>query len=247
MKFRHFTQQALFLLFFIVALLSEAKINIPQSMDQKQRRDTLQILGPATSTRLLSSPYPLGGWDGFEVGISRHYVPMSYLSEIDKSLTFQRDIEYPILTIGKGLYYDFDLFLSIVPMIQTEAVNHFSTQIRHQFWQSEESLFKMSGLIYVGTTTLNNQLNMQSYGFDLLGNMTIEKVSIFMGLGTSFNNGRFIGGAQGITDSQKTEVETLTLAHQLVGIEWPIDNFFLAAQVDRFKIPYYSIKLGYRQ
>ncbi len=248
--FRGLLQSLVVVLF---TLQSYGKISFPSSMDKQERRQTLELLGPATSSRMLSSPYPLGGWEGFEVGISRHYVPMSYLSEVDNTFGYQRDIEYPILTLGKGLYYDFDLFLSLVPMIQSEAVNHFSTQIRHQFWQSEEGILRLSGLLYAGTTTLNNQINMQSYGFDALGTITIDRVSMYLGLGSSFNNGRFIGGAGGLnatasgsSDPAPTEVETITLPHQLIGLEWPIDSFFLALEVDRFKVPYYSMKLGYR-
>jgi hypothetical protein len=228
------------------AHLSAAKLTLPKQLNQKDRRSALEIMGPATGSRLLTSPYPLGGWSGFEVGLSRHYVPTSYLTELGDASVSQSDFEYPLLTLGKGLYYDLDLFLSIVPMAQTASINHFSTQVRYQFWQSLNQLFRISGLIYGGTTTLNNQLNMQTYGFDLVGTTTIDRVSLFIGLGTSFTDGRFIGGTKGITNSQATETEKLTLAHQLIGIEWPIDNFFWAAEVDRFKIPYYSLKIGYR-
>lgn len=249
--------QGHFLFGLILILLSSSpsfgKIIFPTSMDQQDRRRALEFLGPATSSRMLSTPYPLGGWEGFEVGLSRHYVPMSHLKDVDNAFEDQRDIEYPILTLGKGLFYDFDLFLSLVPMIQSEAVNHFSTQIRHQFWQSNEGSLRLSGLLYAGTTTLNNQINMQSYGFDALATLTIDKVSMYLGLGSSFNNGRFIGGPNGIVAPQEgsvepssTAIETITLPHQLVGLEWPIENFFFAIEVDRFKIPYYSMKLGYR-
>ncbi len=233
-----------FNLFF--SLFAFAKFTLPNQLHQADRRSALQIMAPATSSRLLSSPYPLGGWDGFEIGISRHYVPTTYLSELGNKPANASDFEYPLLTLGKGLYYNLDLFLSIVPMAQSESINHFSSQIRYQFWESLSQVFRISGILYAGTTTLNNQLNMQCYGFDLVGTTTIDRVSLYLGLGTSFANGRFIGGAGGLTDTQLTEVETSTLAHQLIGLEWPIANFFWAAEVDRFKIPYYALKVGYR-
>jgi hypothetical protein len=226
--------------------IAQAKLQLPSNLNEADRRAALQIMGPATSTRILSSPYPLGGYEGFELGISRHYVPTSYLSELGNKTASEGDFEYPLLTLGKGLYYDLDLFLSIVPMAQSDSINHFSSQIRYQFWHSESEVFRFSGLIYAGTTTLNNQLNMQSYGYNLIGTSTIDRVSLYIGVGTSFCNGRFIGGIKGITDSPRTEIETLTLAHQLIGIEWPLGSFFWAAEVDRYKIPYYSLKIGYR-
>lgn len=223
-----------------------ARFTLPTQLNQSDRKTALQILAPATNSRLLSSPYPLGGWEGFEVGVSRHYVPTAYLSELGSKPDNLNDFEYPLLTLGKGLYNNLDLFLSIVPMAQSETITHFSSQIRCQLWESVSQIFRISGLLYAGTTTLNNQLNIQSYGFDFIGTTTIDRVSLYLGLGTSFGNGRFIGGAKGLTDSLNTEIETTTLAHQLIGLEWPVSNFFWAAEVDRFKIPYYSLKIGYR-
>lgn len=235
---------------FILALMfhnvASAKLILPKQLSQSDRRELLQIMGPATSVRLLSTPYPLGGWQGFELGVSRHYVPSTNLTEIGDGSISDTDFEYPLLTLGKGLFYDLDLYLSIVPMAQSDSISHFSTQVRKQIWLSESKIFHISGLLYAGTTTLNNQLNMQTYGFSLISAITIDRVSLYLGIGTEFCNGRFIGGATGITDSLKTEIETSTLAHQLIGLEWPIGNFFWSAEVDRFKIPYYSLKFGYR-
>ncbi len=80
-----------------------------------------------------------------------------------------------------------------------------------------------------------------------MGAITLDRVSIFVGIGSLISNGRFIGGAGGITESTNTETERISLAHQLIGIEWPIGNFFIAAEADRYAIPYYSVKLGYRR
>jgi hypothetical protein len=243
MKFIKILPTVLVLFFTTLAV---AKFKMPAQMNAGDRTTALQILGPATSNRLLSTSYPLGGSHGFEVSLSHHYVPCSYLSELGDKSGSTQDYEYPMVTMGKGLFYNLDLFLSFVPMTQNDFLDHFSTQLRYQFWQSESQLFRLSSLIYAGTSTLNNQMTMQSYGYDIVGTTTIDRVSLFVGVGTSFNNGRFIGGFKGITDSLNTETVTATLAHQLIGVEWPIDDFFIAGEVDRYKIPYYSVKAGYR-
>jgi hypothetical protein len=223
-----------------------SSLKLPSQLTASDRTKALSLLGPATSHRLLSTTYPLGGSQGFEISLSHHSVPLSYLSELgDKSGT-QSALDFPMITLGKGLFYNFDLFLSFVPLNQKNSLHHFSTQLRYQIWQSENNLFRFSTLFHSGTSNLNNQVSMQSYGYDLVGTATIDRFSIFAGLGTSFNNGRFIGGAAGITDSSQTELNTATLAHQLVGLEWPVRDFFFAAEVDRYRVPYYSMKVGYR-
>lgn len=223
------------------------KVLLPDQMTQGEMRKVLQILGPATGSTPLSSPYPLGGWEGFEIGISKHYLPWSYLSEVDPLVAEQKDLEYPLITLGKGLFYDFDLFLSITPILKSDVVNYFSTHLRYQFWNSQNKVLRLSALIFAGTANVNNQLNMQNNGFDLIGTITLDRVSIFAGVGSLVSNGRFIGGQTGITASKNTEAERIFLTHQLVGIEWPIGNFFIAAEADRYAIPYYSVKLGYRR
>lgn len=225
---------------------AHGKLRLPTQLTQADRRSTLEILGPATSSRMLTSPYPLGGWNGFEIGLSRHYVPISYLSDLGDRSASQGDFEYPLVTLGKGLFYDLDLFLSLVPISQSESINHFSTQLRYQIWRSQNNIFRISGLLHASTTTLNNQLNMQAYGGDFIATSTIDKVSLYFLIGSARSSGRFIGGTQGITNSQQTETETMNFFHQGIGLEWPIGNFFWAAEVDRYKIPYYSLKFGYR-
>lgn len=221
--------------------------SLPKALTPSNMRKILQTLGPSTSSTTLSSPYPLGGWEGFEVGLSRHYIPWSNLAEVDQTVSEQKDLNYALITVGKGLFYNFDIFLSLIPMLKSESLSYFSTQLRYQLWSSENKVFHLSSSLFGGTSNLNNQLNIQNYGFDVLGTVILDKVSIFIGIGSLFSSGRFIGGDSGITESKNTDLEKLTLPHQLIGIEWPLGTFFIAAEVDRYSIPYYSLKLGYRK
>ncbi|MEY4615782.1 MAG: hypothetical protein RJB66_742 [Pseudomonadota bacterium] len=233
-------------LLMLVPLFSQARFQLPHQLTSEDRKSALSVLGPATNSRLLSSGYPLGGWQGFEIGLSRHYVPASYLNSLGDQSNQRRDFEYPILTFGKGLYYDFDLILSFVPMFQSESISHTSAQVRRQFWQSPKNIFRVVGLAHAETTNLANQLGIQGYGFNIIGTTTIDKISLFIGVGASSWQGTYIGGARGVTDSGDTEINRVLMAHHLIGFEWPIDNYFVAAEVDRYDSPYYSMKLGYR-
>lgn len=219
---------------------------IPHQLSQTDRHSALLLLGPATSSRVLSSPYPLGGFQGIEVSLSRQNIPFTFLNSIGDKKNDQRDLDYSTLTIGKGLYYNIDLFLSFIPMIQYDSLSHFSTQIRYQFWQSNNNFFRLSGILHSSTSNIDNQISLQSYGYDFVGTTTIDRVSLFIGIGNSTNRGRFIGGKNGLTDNLETVTEVSIIPHQLIGIEWPIANFFWAAQVDRFNFPFYAFKFGYR-
>lgn len=225
---------------------AEARIRLPHALTGSDRLSTLEFLAPTSSARLLSSPYPLGGWSGFEIGVSRQNAPLSYLKDLGDKGGTTSDLSYTTITLGKGLYYDLDLYLSFVPMTQTDSISHSSGQLRYLFWTSENRVFRVSGLLSASTSNVNDQISLRSVGYDLIGTTTIDKVSLFVGLGLLKARARFIGGAKGITDSQKTEEEDADIPHQLIGIEWPLGHFFWAAEVDRYKVPNYSLQLGYR-
>lgn len=237
------------LIFSIASLFSHlcfARFQLPHQLTASDRKSALSVLGPATSSRLLSSGFPLGGWQGFEMGLSRHYVPASYLNSLGDQTNERSDFEYPLVTFGKGLYSDFDLFLSFVPMFQGESISHASAQVRHQFWQSPTNIFRVVGLVHTDSTNLANQLSIRAYGFDVIGTTTIDRISLFIGIGATAWHGTFIGGNKGVTDSKESETNQVSLAHQLIGFEWPISNYFVSAEVDRYDSPYYSLKFGYR-
>jgi hypothetical protein len=235
-----------------VAILSllpfeaHARFHLPRQLSESDRKTALNIMGPATNPRLLSSSYPLGGWQGLEIGISRQYVPASYLNSLGDQSDPRSDFDFPMLTFGKGLYSNFDLFLSFVPMVQGDSITHASAQVRHQFWQSPKDIFRVVGVLHTGTTNLANQMDIQSYGFNVVGTTTIDRISLFIGLGASSWHGTFIGGNKGVTNSLDSEKATTLMAHELIGFEWPIGNYFVSAEVDRYDSPYYSMKFGYR-
>jgi hypothetical protein len=231
---------------FFSSLSSLAAINIPDGLSDADQRYILNSIGPATAARLLSAPYPLGGSEGFELGIGRQYIQTESLSELGNKTLTQKGMSYPIITLGKGLFNDVDMFLSAVPFGQSQDLTHFSAQARISHWYSKTSPLIVSSAFHVGSTTLKNQVSFENYGFDIISTMHLRHICLFAGLGTLFSNGTFVGGNNGITTSGNTETVTQIFAHKLIGVDLRYQEYFVAAQVDSYEQPNYSFKLGYR-
>ncbi len=245
-SYKFFYSKFIFFISFF-SLIANCNIEIPVHLSTRDLHVILQNIGPATASRVLSSPYPLGGNEGLEIGLTRQDLDLSILSNLGNKTKIQNsNFSFPTLTLGKGLYYDLDVFISLIPFAQSSSLSHFSTQIRSKHWKSPHSPFIISSIWHAGYTTLQNAINFQNYGFDILGTFIFQKTCMYFGVGTLFSNGRFIGGAEGITASLQTETVTSTQAHRVLGLDYRINEYFIALQTDSYDKKFYSIKIGYR-
>ena len=65
--------------FIFVALLGLAclpafALEIPRGLSQPDRVEVVETIGLGAAPKILSNPYPLGGYDGFEVGYSIEFI-----------------------------------------------------------------------------------------------------------------------------------------------------------------------------
>lgn len=231
---------------FFIANSAYAGLSLPSQLVFADQKEILTTLGPGTSSRQLSAPYPLGGYEGFEIGLSRQFISTSNFTEFGDRSASGEDFSYPILTIGKGLFYDIDLFISLVPFAQSKTITHFSTQGRWNFYRAIETPFSLSISGNAGNTTLNNLISIQSYGFDLVGSLYIRDLSLFFGTGFLNSSGVFVGGPYGINKSSETERINIPLTHRILGLDYRFHEYFISAEMDHFETPLYSAKVGMR-
>src|SRR5690606_37261354 len=94
---------------------ANAKVHIPSNLNEADRVGVLEILGPGTSGKILTDPYPLGGLAGFEASLQMDSIPVSDLSKFGNTVAEQDFFSYPIISIGKGLYNNLDIFVHFIP------------------------------------------------------------------------------------------------------------------------------------
>ncbi|MCM2281816.1 MAG: hypothetical protein NDI61_08210 [Bdellovibrionaceae bacterium] len=224
-----------------------AKVEVPTGLDREDRRETIRILGFASSGKVLSNPYPLGGYQGIEAGVSVENLPVEDLARLGNTLaTPQKDVSYPKFSIGKGLYNNIDFFVHFIPYSEKTELSQYGGILRWTAYQAKFLPLNLSFLMNFNNANFSNVLMTRSIGLDVIGGMNVDTVAIFVGGGPLQSRGRFVGGTGGVTDSNQLESETVSGFHTVVGANVQFSRAFVTVQIDRYVTTVYSAKLGLR-
>jgi hypothetical protein len=226
--------------------LAEAKLDLPTGMTAADRRRALEILGYGSGTKILGDPYPLGGYSGVEVGLSNEVIPTTEISNLGNKSNLQGETSYLQMSFAKGLYYNFDVLVNFAPMGQGEEVSSFGGGVRWGFFEAEYLPIALMVQVAANSTSFQNKINVSTQTLDLIASFSVEKVTLYGGVGTIRASGIFLGGVEGVTDTGSVENETLSTGRLLAGAAVKFSKFFAAIEVDRTSEPNYSGKLGIR-
>lgn len=230
----------------IFSLQSLADLQIPKNLDKQDRKAITEILGLSSSMKLLGDPYPLGGYSGVEIGLSSEVIATEELSRLGDKAQASNETNYSLLTLGKGLYNNLDVYVQFTPFPQNENVSNFGGMVRWGFYQAEYLPAHLSLIAYANSMSYQNLINCTSLGYDLVIGFSVEDVTLYTGFGLVRSQASFVGGAGGVTDTGLTEQEESQQMHYLAGLSLKFSKVFLAAQLDRYTEATYSAKLGVR-
>lgn len=231
----------------LVASHAYAALQLPQNMSADDRKEAVRIVGFGTAAKSLTDPYPLGGYNGLELGLSLETVPTEDLGRLGNRLTApQADVTVPKFTIGKGLYSNLDFFIHFIPYNPRTELSQFGGIVRWSFFEASSIPVSASVVMHLNSGNINNQMTTRSYGLNLVGGINVNEVALYAGIGGAQASGTFVGGTSGVTDSQRLETESVRSLHTVVGGTFRIKGFFVAAQLDRYSQSVISGKLGYR-
>jgi hypothetical protein len=234
------------LIAFLLPLQLFAKVAIPKNLTPDDQVRVLEILGPGTSSKILTDPYPLGGFAGFEVGIQMDSIPVGDLSNLGDTVSKQELFNYPIISIGKGVYKDVDFFIHFIPSSEGTGISEYGGIVRWGFYQMAYLPVSFAFNISADSANINNQLITKNFGYDLTAGITTQNIYFYSGIGQLQSGGRFSGGVEGVTLSNNTENHKITEMHYLAGVGFRVENIFLTTQMDYHVQPTYSLKVGFR-
>lgn len=241
-----FVRLLIFISIFAVTSQAMAATSLPRNLTVADRNRALEILGFGSAPKLLDNPYPLGGYSGIELGLSSEVIPLSDLATLGSASRDKGEFNYYTLTFAKGLYYNVDLHVHFTPFMQSEDVQTFGGQLRWGFFEAAFFPLSLSTVIYSGGANFSNLVNISTLGADLVATVNFDNVAIYFGGGSVRAIGKFIGGADGITDDQRTSVQDVMESHTVFGINIDIAKMFLALEIDRYTDSVYSGKIGVR-
>lgn len=228
---------------------------IPKGLTAGDRREVIRTVGMNSATKILSNPYPLGGYSGFEVGYSVEFINVRDVTRLNAQ-SDESEWRYSRLTLAKGLYRDFDMSISFSPPTGNTRVSDYGGALRWSFYQAEFLPINLSALVNFNQMNFSDQLMNRNFGGDLIVGVNVDNFALYFGGGVIESHGTFIGGTgpdatvlgtdPALNGVEKTVVEKVRENHTVVGISLHYENLFAAAQVDRYVDAVYSLKLGLR-
>jgi len=218
-------------------------ISLPAGLSQGDQEYILQTIGMGTSFRFIDNPYPLGGYEGIEAGVSLESIPSEDISKLGSRSVPNRSLSFSRLSIGKGLYNNVDFFLSYVPYTQSTGLSFYGGALRWAFFQATFLPATFSLVGHGSSSNLNNQIFTQSYGTNVLMTLALDPFSVYAGGGVVFAEGQF---APGLTATgTQTSVKGQSV-NSLFGVNIAMSSFFIASELDYYNVMVFSAKAGMR-
>lgn len=215
-------------------------------MTSSDRRIALDILGSGTTVKTLGDPYPLGGYSGFEVGISLEQLQTGDIARLGNTATEQQALRYWMFTVGKGLFYNVDFFLQFAPIGQNEQFASFGGAVRWGFHELQNYPVNFSLQIAGNSASFQNLINTSTQTLALVAGYNLVDMSLYGSVGFVRASGLFIGGSNGITDTNETHTESTSANHYSIGLSYRIQKVFVAAEYDYTGTNVFSAKIGMR-
>jgi len=260
---------------FLLALISSSSsafaFDIPKGLTSEDRKEVVRTLGLNSANKLLTNPYPLGGYSGFEVGYSVEFVNVRDIRRLGcqpgpgcANLSYSDETEWRFsrVTIGKGLYSDVDVFFSFIPPSGPARVSDYGGFLRWSFYQAQFLPINISALVHYNQLNFNDTFMNQNVGAEALVGVNVDNFALYFGGGLVEARGTFIGpdalsntcgddcrvdGADPqLNQITRTATNRVQETHTVIGMSLHYENLFAAAQVDRYRDAVYSLKVGMR-
>lgn len=240
-------------------------ISIPRQLTHENRLEVVKMLGVQTSTKLLSNPYPLGGYSGFEMGLSLEVIDTTNLAKLGCTVgspgcpnTGEGDQELRLarLMIGKGLFKNVDLFVHFAPTSSDSSMTSYGGALRYSFYEGKFIPGNLSLVASADQLNFRDEFVATTLSADLVAGIFLNDFSFYLGFGQVQSTGTFLAGSGSdatvdpgdpdVSPATNTAHETVSQSHSYLGMTIHFSDFFLAGQLDRYQEPAYSLRLGMR-
>ena len=231
--------------FSVLISFSQAEFNLAPGLNTRDRIEVLKVLGLGSSSKNLSTLKPLGRDSGIEVGIAFEFIDTNPIKHLIDDEQTKSILYYPKIIIGKGIYDRMDLFFHFIPYTATFGLSEFGSLVRLNFYQNEAKKFYATALMHANSANFNNQLVSRNLGVDVMLGYQLSDFSIFTTLGWAGAYGKFVGGTNGITDSQVSETEDAHSLHSALGVTYEWAQWNATISFDHYVQPIYSAKISF--
>jgi hypothetical protein len=245
--------------------------NIPTGLNESDRREIISTLGLNAATKMLDNPYPLGGFSGFEIGLSAEFIDIRDIRRLgcapgtagcrNTSYSDESEWRFSRITIGKGLYEDVDIFFHFIAPIGGVKISDYGGALRWSVFQARFLPINISLIGHFDQLNYRDAFTNRNLGAEAMVGVNVDNFALYFGGGMIQAAGTFIGkDSSGVCSgnctvdpadttvdpNSRTVTNKVTTTHTVVGLSLHYDDLFGAAEVDRYQDAVYSLKVGLR-
>lgn len=242
---------------------------IPKGLTLSDRQEVVRTMGMNSATKALTNPYPLGGYSGFEVGVSVEFINVRDIQRLgctpgsagcaNTMIQTETEWRYSRLSIAKGLYDDLDIFLNFMLPVGAVRASDYGGMLRWSFYQARFLPINISAIVHANQLNFGDTFINQNFGAEIMFGVNVDNFAMYFGGGQMQAYGTFTGaltsatcredcttnpGDPALNENSRTISERLNQSHMVVGLSMHFGNLFAAAQVDRYRDAVYSLKTG---
>lgn len=230
-------------LIFLLLGISAHGALVSNSLSEEDRREVVKTLGHASSLKVLGDPYPLGGYSGFEFGITIESVPTESFVDLGDKTAGGELLTYPVVSIGKGLYHNIDIFGHFSLFGTENRVGVYGGMIRWGFYESPAMPLTLSLSLQTSSNNFDNLITGEVFAALLNMGLNFKKTSLYMGLGKVNSKAEFSKDLNNTPSSETVSAEDTQFK---VGGVYHLRPYFIAVEFNRYVISHFSARLGIR-
>lgn len=232
----------IFLSLVLTSFVSKAAL-VSSSLSENDRREVVKTLGHASSLKVLGDPYPLGGYAGFEMGITIESVPTESFADLGDKTAGGNLLTYPVISVGKGLYENIDLFGHFSLFGQENRVGVYGGLLRWGFFESKNMPLTLSLSLQSSSNNFDNIITGEVFAATLNLGLNFNNSSLYMGIGKVNSKAEF---SEGLNDSPQAETVSAEDTQFKVGGVYHFRPYFIAIEFNRYVVSHFSARLGLR-
>lgn len=205
-----------------------------------------RTLGFGLAGKILANPYPLGGYEGYEFGVSAEFISLDPVASLGAGSADKGDFTIYNLSFAKGIYRNVDIAIQFAPPFQQENISSYGVQGRWGFWESNYLPLVISAIVSGGGSNIQSLVTSNTISADLVVTMNMDDLALYFGGGQGRTITKFTGGSDGLNADSLTHQVDILESHSLFGVSVKVQRMFVAVQIDRYSETTYSAKIGYR-
>ncbi|MFK8138299.1 MAG: hypothetical protein AB8E15_08070 [Bdellovibrionales bacterium] len=216
-------------------------------------KEIIKSLVSGASMKSVSNPYPLGGYTGLQLGMQIENLNTKGLGDLGDATGDNNDINLNVITVGKGLYNNVDIFLAMSPFSSSKGTSLYGGSIRWAFFESEDLPISASITAHSVNVNYDSTVIGESSGIRASIGLSFESSSVYFSAGSLSSKAKFVGGigavsssSSGVTASDFEEREELAEFETSFGGVWEFGSYYTGLELKKTSVSTYTGSIGLR-